>query len=164
MSDDEWDGSTPSETTGSRVSEDKDSSSGEDWSSKSSNVPGTVHPRFTCPQCQSHPDGFSMQRNRKRHIAVYHSEKRTFWRCQKTGGAGEIVPRSESCIQCKDGQKYRLCSNAARHLRRAHFNSKVRRKGKLNNEKKSRSRSRGGGWPPMDYLRQFMGELEENVS
>ncbi|KAL8966465.1 MAG: hypothetical protein Q9183_003365 [Haloplaca sp. 2 TL-2023] len=160
----EWDGSTPSETSDSEVFGGMDPSggSGEASSSKPSNGRETARPRFMCPHCNDNPDGFTMQHNLKLHIAKYHLEKRRVWCCRENSQAGEIIPRFKSCVLCAGGKKWFECASAATHLRKFHFNNSDTGKGKLNNAKNVRIRS-NGGWPPMDYLKQFLEESEENT-
>ncbi|KAH0563509.1 hypothetical protein GP486_001930 [Trichoglossum hirsutum] len=118
-----------------------------------------VHPRVYCDRCDEYPDGFRGGRELRRHIERKHSTLAMAWVCiEPRNGLSGLVPLVplSSCKSCRNGKKYFAYYNAAAHLRRTHFNPKIKRKGASNRWEKS------GKEVTMPELRQWMVDVSED--
>jgi len=114
--------------------------------------------KIKCELCNGVPDGFCGEHELRRHMEHAHSTLRKFWICIDISTDQKMLA---NCKSCKAGKQYGAYYNAAAHLRRVHFNSRHKgRKGKDALEEK-RGGKGGGGWPPMEELKNWMEQKEE---
>ncbi|MCJ1251431.1 hypothetical protein MMC30_008664 [Trapelia coarctata] len=116
--------------------------------------------KVKCNMCNEQPDGFRGDHELRRHHDRKHCKIRKVWVCL------DLSPdktKLANCKQCRAGKKYGAYYNAAAHLRRVHFNPRPKgRKGKSSPEER-RGGKGGGEFPPMDELKNWMEEKDENA-
>jgi hypothetical protein len=126
------------------------------------------HDRVYCKQCDSHQEGFRGEHDLRRHMDREHKTLIKKWVCEEPKDGlnhpKPVLPLSK-CKACTQQKKrYGAYYNAAAHLRRAHFQPKVKSKSKdgskIENEGERRGAKGGGDWPPMSELKFWMREVE----
>lgn len=120
------------------------------------------HEKIRCTQCNIKPDGFRGDHELRRHTERAHAlEIRKAFVCV------DISPNKKflaDCKQCNAKKRYNAYYNAAAHLRRVHFNPKIKGdKGKIK-PGESRGGKGGGDWPPIEIVKEWMTEIEECVT
>ncbi|KAH8789515.1 hypothetical protein F5882DRAFT_354269 [Hyaloscypha sp. PMI_1271] len=118
------------------------------------------HNRVLCKLCPNDREGFRGEHELRRHVDREHKSIVKRWICVEPNDglahAKPLLPLSR-CKACHEQKKkYTAYYNAAAHLRRAHFNPKMRRGDNVKRIGKS-----GGDWPPMSELKFWMKEVED---
>ena len=113
-----------------------------------------------CPYCRDHEEGFHGDHELKRHIDRVHSVVRKVWVCRDNSADGTFLA---NCKACRTQKKYGANYNAAAHLRRAHFFPCKRGRGGRGRMSEKRGGKGGGNLPPMEYLKDWMYEIDELV-
>lgn len=118
------------------------------------------HDKVKCTQCNEHPNGFRGDHELRRHTERKHTAIRKFWTCKDISSDKKFLA---SCKACANNRGYNAYYNATAHLRRAHFNPKMKgRKGKI--EPEDRRGGKGGGKEPsMEVLKEWLEYHEERV-
>ena len=115
--------------------------------------------KVKCSECDQNENGFKGEHELKRHILRAHRPTRKVFVCIDPEPLGAFL---SDCGNCNSFKRYNAYYNAAAHLRRKHFNKKLkgeRKKGKL--PKAERRGGKGGGKEPeMTLLKQYMREFE----
>ncbi|KAH0548199.1 hypothetical protein GP486_008084 [Trichoglossum hirsutum] len=125
-----------------------------------------VHARVYCNLCEEHTEGFRGDHELRRHKQRAHAAERIAWvtvQGPEDSGTKPKVPLV-NCKACRNKKKYHAYYNAGAHLRRAHFNPKKKRKGKVSStddEGEARAGKGGGEFPPMDVLKQWMKPVKD---
>lgn len=118
------------------------------------------HPRVFCKQCTAHPEGFRGDHELRRHTDREHALTRKMYViCDISKGKTLLA----KCKACQSGKKYGVDYNAAAHLRRQHFKTKVR--GGKNGKKAAASAGalEQHAVPEMAELRKWMIEVNVEV-
>ncbi|KAM7194207.1 hypothetical protein V8F33_007353 [Rhypophila sp. PSN 637] len=109
--------------------------------------PKPLHPRIPCPECNENPGGFRGEDELRRHMESKHSRTVKKWYCVEPSVTAETPTKPlGDCKQCSQRKLYGAYYNAAAHLRRTHFKLKGKSK-------------RGGDWPSMSELKNWMVEV-----
>jgi hypothetical protein len=114
------------------------------------------HPKILCPKCNIRPEGFRGDHELRRHIESKHTTVRKVWICVDASRDGNFL---SSCKHCRNKKTYNAYYNAAAHLRRAHFHPRKRGR-KSRNESERRGGKGGGNDPSMEFLKNWMKEIE----
>ena len=126
-----------------------------------------AHPKVMCEFCNIKPDGFRGPHELRRHVENKHPDRlsskvRKVWVCKDGSPDKKFLA---NCKACTEGKKYGAYYNAAAHLRRIHFHAKEKgRKSKGNAKAKPRGGDGGGDDPPMEILKLWIVEIEEEVT
>lgn len=118
-----------------------------------------VREKMTCFKCKERP-GFRGEHELKRHDERAHSTKRKVWVCID---ASPDKSKLSKCAKCRQRKTYNAYYNAAAHLRRVHFNPKPKGKKNKHDFVERRGGSGGGSKPTMEFLKDWMEEIEEPV-
>lgn len=113
-----------------------------------------------CSYCRDHEEGFHGDHELKRHIDRVHSVVRKVWVCKDNSAEGTFLA---NCKACRTQKKYGANYNAAAHLRRAHFFPCKRGRGGRGRTSEKRGGKGGGNLPSMEYLKDWMYEIDELV-
>ena len=120
------------------------------------------HDKIECPHCDKQPRRFRGEHELRRHIERAHSIKRKVFICVDASKDGKLLA---GCRACETGKTYNAYYNAAAHLRRVHFNPTKKRKGNpKSNGSNSRGGKGGGDFPPMEVVKEYMKEVEVDVT
>ncbi|KKY28080.1 hypothetical protein UCRPC4_g00703 [Phaeomoniella chlamydospora] len=117
-------------------------------------------PKTFCNKCNDQPEGFHGEHELRRHMDRMHSTKRKVWVCKEKDPNGTFLA---NCKACRRGKTYGANYNAAAHLRRTHFHPCKKGRGGRGKPSEKRGGKGGGDDPPMDELRNWMKEIEEEV-
>lgn len=77
-----------------------------------------------CTLCTQHPNGLHNDSTLKKHIKSIHTATRNVWVCVDISIDKRFLAK---CKKCSSDQRYRSESNAAKHLRAAHFSESTRK-------------------------------------
>ncbi|KAH0548623.1 hypothetical protein GP486_007833 [Trichoglossum hirsutum] len=123
-----------------------------------------IFSRIFCDTCDDYPGGFRGDFELRRHHDRAHAERqRATWvttRCLDPSVPIPEIPL-ESCRKCRDRKQYRDYYLATSHLRRAHFNPKLKREGNVRAEDKARRHD--SDYPPLEVLCRWMIAVKEDV-
>jgi hypothetical protein len=115
-----------------------------------------------CQICNDHPQGFHGPHELRRHVERQHSLGRRVWICRDASPDGTFLA---NCNACRNKKAYGASYNAAAHLRRTHFNTYKNKRNGWGKKSEGRGGMGGGGYPPMEELKNWMyEELEVNVN
>ncbi|KAK6523466.1 hypothetical protein TWF281_001448 [Arthrobotrys megalospora] len=110
-----------------------------------------------CTLCNEHKEGFRGPHELARHINIQHQTKKTVFIVYDDSPAGDMFKNCKHCSRRKIyGQDY----NAACHLRRAHFNKRL----KTDTPEEREFKQLHPDFPPMEELRPWLRKCLVDVS
>ncbi|KAK6339863.1 hypothetical protein TWF718_009252 [Orbilia javanica] len=110
-----------------------------------------------CSLCNEHKEGFRGPHELARHINIQHQTKKTVFIVFDDSPGGDMF---KNCKHCSRRKLYGQDYNAACHLRRAHFNKRL----KTDTPEEREFKQLNPDFPPMEELRPWLRKCLVDVS